>query len=374
MKRLSMVLALGLVSLVVAAALAEFAYRWLLAPAPARTFYEDADRNSVDPSNVSFVEANPDVPEGRIRSRWKAGTRFYICYDPPTGRDLDARGCVLNEINRCQIRDREAACDPKPAGERRVVCLGDSFTFGWGVPIEKTWVRRVERELRTRDDRVRTINCGASGTLFVDEHWHSLRARFHAFDPDVVVVTLCLNDLIPSTHQLSHRHSPPSWIGYSRLIHDLVSSYVLSSTLEWGPETDPVADILSWPAEVYGVIPWLAGTGVGRAQMWAGGGPQRALTAMRDWCEQREVEFGVVIWPYFQGLGPGAHYPFASLHHAVGQFCAAERIPFLDVLPALENQPASSLWVHASDLHGNSLAHQLASPSIAAFCARLLGD
>ncbi|MCA8943814.1 MAG: hypothetical protein KDB80_14725 [Planctomycetes bacterium] len=376
MRRIALGLGIAAASVCASAFGAEFAYRAWFEPAPARVFYLDADRRPVDPlRGVGFVEANPFVPEGRLRSRWKAGAHFYICYEPNTDPEyFDAYGCVEYRINRCQIRDREEVCDPKPAGSRRIVCLGDSFTFGWGVKIEDAWVRRVERELRKDDDRIRTVNCGASGTLFVDEYWTSLRAKFCEFEPDVVLVTLCLNDLIPTTDNLSHRKTPPRWVGASHIIRDLASRYVMASTLRWDPGSDPVAEILTWPPEVYGLIPWLAGTGVGYPQMWAGGGPQRALTEMRIWCESRQIKLGVVLWPYFQGLGTGEYYPFRSMHERVAEFCVGADISFLDVLPSLEGHDDSSLWVHPADLHGNATAHALASPAITAFCRRLLGD
>ena len=49
-------------------------------------------------------------------------------------------------INALGYRDLERV-QPKPAGVRRLVCLGDSFTWGVGVLFDDAWPQRVERTL-----------------------------------------------------------------------------------------------------------------------------------------------------------------------------------------------------------------------------------
>jgi len=46
-----------------------------------------------------------------------------------------------------------------PPGKVRAVCVGDSFTFGFGVDDEQTWCRRME----TLDSRLQTVNMGQGG-------------------------------------------------------------------------------------------------------------------------------------------------------------------------------------------------------------------
>lgn len=358
-------------STAVALGLAEWIYRGV-APGPSRPFYLDAERQPIDfanpdPAQAPIMRLEPTVPAGRVRNSFEPGALFYICYDGPEGPGFDEFGCVEVRINSRGVRDREELCAPKPEGQRRVLCVGDSFTFGWGVRAEDGWVRRVESALRADDDGVRTVNCGASGALFVDEYAVALRERFVAFEPDAVVVTLCLNDLIPSFQVLSHRRPLPWMLRHSRLCRDLFAGWAVQHQLAVDPGIDLVAELLAIPPPLYVGIPWLAPTGVGHAEMWAGGGPQSALRSMRDWCGERGVAFGVVIWPYLQGLGPGVDYPFATIHRLVAEFCVTESIPFHDVLPALREVPAAELWVHPSDFHANARAQALAAPGISDF-------
>ena len=77
------------------------------------------------------------------------------------------------------------------------------------------------------------------------------------------------------------------------------------------------------------------------------------------------------IWPFFQGLGEDEHYPFTKIHRLVGEFCEANGIPFLDVLPALKGHDTPSLWVSPADYHGNDIAQRLAAGPIAEFLREL---
>ena len=320
------------------------------------------------------------VTTHRARMTWAPSQTFYLCYsgleqDGQRAAYFDEHGCVPCEINSEGLREREEVIGPKPDGEKRVVCIGDSFTFGWGVRVEDAWPRLVEQELRNEDPGIRTVNCGAAGAIYVDEYASALEHRFGRYQPDAVVVSLCLNDLIPSSNSLAHAEPPPLLLRSSRILRDLLQGYALSASLHIDPDRDLVQDLLDLPDESYPA--WATAfppNSVGRSTLWPGGGPQTGLRRMRDWCAERNIPFGVVIWPYFQGLGSGETYPFRSLHRAVGDFCGNEGIPFLDLLPAFEGsvERSSDLWVCVADYHGNEVAQRHAEPQLTAFVRDLL--
>lgn len=316
----------------------------------------------------------------RARMTWAPSQTFYLCYsgleqDGQRAGYFDEHGCVPCEINSEGLREREEVIGPKPDGETRVVCIGDSFTFGWGVRVEDAWPRLVEDQLRKTDPGVRTVNCGAAGAIYVDEYASALEHRFGRYQPDAVIVSLCLNDLIPSSNSLAHAEPPPLLLRSSRILRDLLQGYALSASLHIDPDRDLVQDLLDLPDESYPA--WATAfppNSVGRNTLWPGGGPQAGLRRMRDWCAERNIPFGVVIWPYFQGLGSRESYPFRSLHRAVGDFCGNEGISFLDLLPAFEGsvERSSDLWVCIADYHGNEVAQRRAEPQLTAFIGDLL--
>jgi hypothetical protein len=349
----------------------EIVLRLLPAPQPlGRLSYADASG-----APITFAEGlqrgliapvPPPLPMDRPRFQFAPGQTFFLCYtdNDVLRRDwLDAQGRVAVRINRFGLRERDDLTPEKPAGQRRILCLGDSFTFGWGIPEERGWVRLLEDDLRRDLGDVRTVNCGAAGTVCVDEYWYGLQHRFAAFQPDAVVLTICLNDLIPSSGLNVLGPSPATGI---RLV-DMALGALGRSPLDLDPKYDWVGQLLALPkieGEAGGLYdpsnkPFEA--------MWAQGVPQKSLREAKAWCDARKLPFLVVLWPFLQGLGPGASYPFAKLHQLVAADCAAAGIPFLDVLPALAGTPAADLWVTPADPHANPRAQTLAAPSIAAF-------
>jgi len=77
----------------------------------------------------------------------------------------------------------------------RVLLLGDSFTFGYGLDREHIFAARVEGLLEEQTGREHiVINSGTGGWGTLQEVAYA-RDHFDVFDPDVVVLTYCDNDV-----------------------------------------------------------------------------------------------------------------------------------------------------------------------------------
>ncbi len=92
---------------------------------------------------------------------------------------------------------------PKPAGVRRVLCVGDSFTAGEQVPVEETWPAVLERLLNEDDDTAtwEVVHAGFPGYCTANEARY-LEKSGPRFDPDVVLPALTPNDLLENEKPL----------------------------------------------------------------------------------------------------------------------------------------------------------------------------
>lgn len=94
-------------------------------------------------------------------------------------------------INRFGYRGREVPAARTP-GRTRVVMLGDSITFGYGVRDGETFSSVLE----ALDPRLEVVNLGVQG-YGTDQELLKLEREGLAYAPDVVVLNVCLaNDLL----------------------------------------------------------------------------------------------------------------------------------------------------------------------------------
>ncbi|NNE43389.1 MAG: SGNH/GDSL hydrolase family protein [Gemmatimonadetes bacterium] len=85
--------------------------------------------------------------------------------------------------------------EPGPKNCLRVLGLGDSYTFGWGVQAGEEWIHVVGTELNRRhgDGTVQSLNGGVNGYGTVGA-LHALRRLGPELQPDVVLVGFFAND------------------------------------------------------------------------------------------------------------------------------------------------------------------------------------
>jgi hypothetical protein len=94
-------------------------------------------------------------------------------------------------INSLGLRDDELL--PKPVGTTRIVVLGDSYTFGYGVEAAEAFPSVLERLVAGRDPAVDVVNAGIpSYSPTLEYLW--LRERWEQVAPDIVVLPLDMSD------------------------------------------------------------------------------------------------------------------------------------------------------------------------------------
>ena len=132
---------------------------------------------------------------------------------PGTAGTWLAEGRSRVRINSSGQRDDEHS-QAKPSNVYRVAVLGDSFAEALQVSAEDAFWAVAERELAERDlagqggRRVEFINFGVSGYGTAQELL-TLRHFVWQFDPDLVLLAVCHNDLQDNSSSVGGREAKP---------------------------------------------------------------------------------------------------------------------------------------------------------------------
>lgn len=123
-------------------------------------------------------------------------------------------------INAMGYSDHEWPLQKRP-GEKRILCLGDSWTEGIGAPYDSTYVSQLAGMLSQRYPQITVMNAGTAA----DDpcvNYVNYRDRLVAYHPDVIIQTLSCNDITTDiatkgglerfgTHGDLHLASAPVW-------------------------------------------------------------------------------------------------------------------------------------------------------------------
>jgi lysophospholipase L1-like esterase len=92
------------------------------------------------------------------------------------------------QFNSQKLREREFS-RARRSGEIRILCLGDSVTFGSGLPADAAWPRQLETQLQPDlpDGRVFVINAAGQGRS-LGESIDLLKDEWLAYEPSLVVL------------------------------------------------------------------------------------------------------------------------------------------------------------------------------------------
>lgn len=234
-------------------------------------------------------------------------------------------------INSAGFRDDEY---PVEKGDRwRIVFLGDSLTFGWGVEKEESFEHRLEQALN--EERPTEIINFAAGNYNTVQQVNLFLAKGLQYRPDHVVLFYFINDAEPVP-----RRSRWAWLGHLRIV-----TFYWSRVKALFARLDPAETFEKYYADLYQPD----------AQGWQDA--KAALLELQRVCRANGIVFQVVILPELHRL---QDYIFAREHELIAGFLRSHDIAVLDLAPSFADQTEPmSLWVAMDDAHPNGEAHRL---------------
>ena len=247
-------------------------------------------------------------------------------------------------INSEGLRDREFSFE-KPPDVYRVMMLGDSTTFGWGVRQEDTAAKFLERKLNgdlpPRYNRVEVMNTGVGNYDTVQEvtYYETIGWKYH---PDLVVLVFFINDPEPV---------PVEKKGFL-----IDRSYLIAFA------TNRIDGVMRHA----GVRPdWKTYY----ASLYDDNRPgfqacKKALISLATSTRSHNAQLLVAILPELHQIN-GDSYPFKPAHQKIKNVMIAENVPVVELIDGLKDHgPEESLWVTALDDHPNAKANNLVSDQL----------
>jgi len=246
-------------------------------------------------------------------------------------------------INSQGLRGKEYPVT-KPPGTFRILVLGDSMTFGWGVPEEDTYPARLEASLNqshtaARCKRFEVLNSGVGNYNSVQEitYFKELGKDWH---PDLVILSFFINDAEPTPKPIRQ-----SIANYSQLYVFLAGQH----------------DRMT---RITGVRPkWLDYY----HSLYAPDAPgwkacQEAIAELASLRDKYQFKLVIAVIPELHQLGK--NYPFRAEHDEVRKLAERANVPVWDLLPMFDGVEESSLWVTPEDTHANSKGNELLAQGI----------
>jgi lysophospholipase L1-like esterase len=116
---------------------------------------------------------------------------YFAPVDPDTG--VGYTGGHPFSYNRFRMREIEFP-RARPDGERRILCLGDSITFGYGLAAESAWPKVLQRRVAAEGGGAFCINASGTGAT-THRQLEFYKEVGHTFGAELVIVGFCMNDV-----------------------------------------------------------------------------------------------------------------------------------------------------------------------------------
>ena len=240
----------------------------------------------------------------------------------------------------------------KPPRTVRIAVVGDSFTFGNGLPRAERYSDLLDRWL---GDGFEVLNFGIPGDN-TPQHLDTLVSRVLPASPNFVLLQWFVNDIEGS--DLSHRPRPAFLIP-SPDIHRWLnrhSALYAVANMRWAE----IQIMLGWSPSYADYLKQRAGdANSADAQREA-----QLVHRIVEAAHRSNVDIAFVLFP--DTSAPlDATYPFAFLHDRMLEMCRAERIQCVDLRERFSSEKdPRSLWVSPFDHHPSAKANHLAATEL----------
>ena len=277
-----------------------------------------------------------------------------LAYEMAPGKEKVYWEDVIVRTNSYGMRDYEPL-KGESGSLKRIVVLGDSYTFGMEVQVEEAYPLLLEKQLNEspagRDVQYDVLNFGVIGYSTLEEAY-VLKHKALRWNPEVVVIGYVLNDPeVDPVQNISAYFQEPHWWQYSHLLR-------------------MIARVRNnWEVNRLGGGDYYRYLHAKRGPKWAG--VVRAFDQIEALVSDRGIKILVVIFPSIYGkewggwAGSWADYPYGEIHKQVSDLATQHGFDVVDLYDVYSSYQPSEVVLAPWDEHPNRFAHALAAQVIA---------
>jgi len=292
--------------------------------------------------------------EGLTRLLWD-----YEVSPPHIGAVVDGRDRVVvyegveYRTNAQGFRSRELS-KSKPEKTKRILALGDSFTWGDGINTDELITHHIEVMLGGYEQGIEVINTGKPG-INTTEEYARLKKYTPLVQPDMVIVFFFTNDILQiEPKQTENAGKSSSWRQRlketlrrnSKFMAFLYYQYKSVYAAKFGvPKSLLPQDYFNLDDSKPG---WVAF--------------KQAVQDIQKYCDARDIKLLFVTIPTLTSLNE--NYPYAELRSKVTGYIDERDIPQVDLFNVLAPYEVVDLWVNPENTHWNNKATSVSADAI----------
>lgn len=328
---------------------------------------------------LRFIWVLPFTAKGAYLCRDDVADHSHYPYG--IGRMKTGEFDVVLRMNNIGMRDEDVEI-PKPAGEKRILILGDSFMEGWGNERGNIFTDRLEIELGD----VNVVAAGvASWSPLAEFAW--LKHKGMVVEPDAILLAIDATDPAGDSFY-AHRlvrdaEGKPDFIMPGRHtfpIPEVRSSYIWRYVDRWLTKKFPVTefDYGFWGETDDVWAPLRSETEIPSAEYdsyWKH--TREALVALEDFCRERSIPLLIVQYPtgvetdtaawatgrstadFGDGMIPPRRFDYMNA------MVQSDSLPYFSLLDTFQKHPDPAALFFPYDGHWSAEGHAVAAQAVA---------
>jgi lysophospholipase L1-like esterase len=287
---------------------------------------------------------------------WRYAKELKVLSEPNIGHEHQPQSSaqlygVEIKTNKEGWRDYDYPLQ-KNNNTKRIMMLGDSLTFGWGVPFEQTMAKRLEKKFINggHEQTVEVINTGV-GNYNTAMEVNAFFKKGKKYNPDMILLMYYINDAEPTYTQPGKTR-----ILLNQLyLYGFLSDKIINTQIHLSRDKQF--------ENFYGNLYKQGATG--RQEV------EKAINKLAMYCKENNIQLHIFVIPEMHEF---ENYPFQEVTDFVQSTATENDVPATDLLPYFqivtsskknsESISPSDLWVSVEDAHPNAKGNLIIAEAI----------